>query len=239
MDEIEKLENVIEAILFVSGDGVAITDIMESLELQKSEVTSAVNKLKKKYSGSSGVQLLSYNGKIQLGSNPDYAEPVSFVLNPIKEKELSTAALETIAIVAYKQPVTRLEVEQVRGVSCEYAIQVLLKHNLVEAVGRKDVVGKPILFGTTEQFLKRFRIESIDELPDYERLLEMIQIMNEANTVTKEVQETQESQSMYNEYEIPDEEPGAEAEASVTQDDLPQEEIPDFLENIDNLQRIE
>ena len=128
---------------------------------------------------------------------------------------MSTAALETVAIVAYKQPVTRLEIEQIRGVNCDYAVQVLLKHNLIEVVGRKDVVGKPLLFGTTDMFLKRFQIESIEQLPDYEQLLASIKVLEEGNAAKPE------EVSLYNEFELPEE-----------------EETPDFLEAETDLQKI-
>lgn len=213
--EIEKLDEILEALLLVSGDGISISEIVDLLELQNSEVKQSVNRLKKKYAGKCGIHLLSYNGKIQFGSNPAYADIIAGVLNPIKEKELSNAALETVAIIAYKQPVTRLEIEQIRGVNCDYAVQVLLKHNLIEVVGRKDVVGKPLLFGTTDAFLKRFQIENIQELPDYEQLLASIKILEEGNKAPPvEV-------SLYNEFEIPDE-----------------EETPDFLEEETDLQKI-
>ncbi len=213
--EIEKLDEILEALLLVSGDGLSIAEIVDLLELQNSEVKQSITRLKKKYGGKCGIHLLSYNGKIQFGSNPDYADAVGCVLNPIKEKELSNAALETVAIVAYKQPVTRLEIEQIRGVNCDYAVQVLLKHNLIEVVGRKDVVGKPLLFGTTDAFLKRFQIESIEQLPDYEQLLASIKVLEEGNRAQPE------EVSLYNEFEIPDE-----------------EEMPDFLEDETDLQKI-
>lgn len=224
--QIELLDEIIESLLFVSGDGISISEIVDLLELQNSEVKQSVNRLKKKYGGKCGIHLLNYNGKIQFGSNPAYSDVISLVLNPIKEKELSTAALETVAIVAYKQPVTRLEIEQIRGVNCDYAVQVLLKHNLIEVVGRKDVVGKPLLFGTTDAFLKRFQIENIEQLPDYEELLASIKVLEEGNKPkTEEV-------SLYNEFEIPDEE-GQEFA-------LPdEEETPEFLESETDLQKIE
>lgn len=193
--EIELLDEILESLLFVSGDGLSVSEIIEMLGLQKSEVTHSVNRLKEKYGGKCGIHLITYNGKIQFGSNPAYVDAVSLVLNPIKEKELSTAALETIAIIAYKQPVTRLEIEQIRGVNCDYAIQVLTKHNLIEVVGRKDVVGKPLLFGTTEAFLKRFQIDSVQQLPDFESLFNSIQVLNDSVQKTEEI-------SMYNEFEL-------------------------------------
>ena len=187
MLELDKIDNVLEALLFVSGDGLKISDICELLELQKSEVQSAVKRLQKKYGGKSGVHLISYNGKIQLASNPDYAEVLSCVLNPIKEKALSNPAMETLSIIAYRQPVTRLDIEHIRGVNCDYALQALLKNNLIEIVGRKDALGKPLLFGTTETFLKRFGIEDLESLPERERLLEKIkQIEESARELTEE-----------------------------------------------------
>lgn len=181
MLEIEKIDNVLEALLFVSGDGLKISDICEILELQKSEVNSAVKRLQKKYGGESGVHLIVYNGKIQLASNPDYAEALSFVLNPIKEKALSNPAMETLSIIAYRQPVTRLDIEHIRGVNCDYALQALLKNDLIEIVGRKDSLGKPLLFGTTDTFLKRFGIEDVADLPDRDALLEKIRDIEEAS----------------------------------------------------------
>lgn len=181
MLEIEKIDNVLEALLFVSGDGLKIADICELLELQKSEVTSSVKRLQKKYGGKSGIHLISFNGKIQLASNPEYSDVLALVLNPIKEKALSNPAMETLSIIAYRQPVTRLEIEHIRGVNCDYALQALLKNELIEIVGRKDTLGKPLLFGTSETFLKRFGIEEIEQLPDREALLEKIKDLEESD----------------------------------------------------------
>lgn len=197
--DIEKLDNILESLLFISGDGLKLIDIAEALDLQKSEIEKSVKRLKSKYSEPCGISLISYNGKIQFGSNPLYAAEVTKILNPIREKALSNACLETAAIIAYRQPVTRLDVEKVRGVDSDYAVSVLLKNNLIEVVGRKDAVGKPLLFGTTDEFLKRFKIESIDQLPDYDKLLESIRLVSEAEKGDNSV-------SLYNEFELPPEE---------------------------------
>jgi segregation and condensation protein B len=156
--------------VFVSGTQVAISDIAEKLEITEKQVNDAIKVLKEKYSGDSGIQLLTFNKKIQFSSNPAYADPVSSVLNPIKERELSKSMLEVAAIIAYKQPVTRIDLEEIRGNS-EYAIQKLLELGVIEPVGRKDAVGKPVLFGTTDKFLKRFQISSLDELPELLNIL--------------------------------------------------------------------
>lgn len=198
---VDKLDGVLEALLFVSGDGLGLSEIAGILELQKSEVEKAVKRLKAKYCDPCGINLISYNGKIQFGSNPAYAAEVTRVLNPVRERALSAACLETVAIVAYRQPVTRLEVEKVRGVDSDYAISVLLKNNLIEIVGRKDAVGKPLLFGTTDEFLKRFKIEAINGLPDYDKLLESIRLISE-----QESEKSKQSVSLYNEFELPVEE---------------------------------
>ncbi len=176
MKNLEKLTNIIESILFVSGTQVAISDIAEKLEISDKDVLTIAQSLKEKYSKDSGIQLLIFNKKLQFCSNPENAEYVSAVLNPIKEKELSKSMLEVAAIIAYKQPVTRIDLEELRGNS-EYAVQKLLELGVIEPVGRKDAVGKPVLFGTTDKFLKRFQIESLDQLPDYEELLNKISLL--------------------------------------------------------------
>lgn len=173
----ENLENILESILFTNGDAVDISDITSKIDVTKAEINKAVNKLKNKYGENSGVVLLSFNNKLQLASSSKYANEVSLVLNPIRQRNLSKATLETASIVAYKQPVTRMEIEEIRGVSSDYAINILLEHNLIEIVGRKDTVGKPVLFGTTDEFLKRFNLSSLDELPDYNTLLEKVRVI--------------------------------------------------------------
>ena len=176
----EKLTNIIESILFISGKAVAISDISSRLEVTDKTILNAAKELQKKYSADSGIQLLIFNNKLQFCSNPAYADPVSIVLNPIRERELSRSMLETAAIIAYKQPVTRLDLEEIRGNS-EYAIQNLLKLGVIEIVGRKEAVGRPVLFGTTDEFLKRFQFSSLDELPDYNELMARIKMVNGTN----------------------------------------------------------
>lgn len=191
------LEDVIYSILFVAGEGVDVNFIAEKLEVDIKKVNKAVDKLHQRLSGQSGVQLIKYNSKIQLCSNPDNAMYIETVLNPIRERALTKATLETLAIIAYKQPITRLEIEEVRGVNSDYTVQTLLDHNLIEVVGKKDAVGKPLLFGTTDEFLKRFGLSSLDELPNSEQLMERIAILYDEQTNT---------QSLYREYELPPEE---------------------------------
>lgn len=177
----ENLENILEGILFASGEAVDIVDITSKIDVTKADIKKAVAKLQEKYKEPSGIVLLEFNNKLQFASSSKYADSVSLVLNPIKQRNLSKATLETASIVAYKQPVTRLEIEEIRGVNSDYAINVLVDHNLIEIVGRKDTVGKPALFGTTDEFLKRFNLNSIQDLPDYNELLEKVQVVRNSD----------------------------------------------------------
>ena len=217
----KKIEEVLASILFVSGDGVEIKDIQEKLDLKEKEMESAIEKLKEKYCGDCGINVVTYRGKIQLSSNKAYADCVTEVLNPIKEKLLTKKALEVIAIIAYKQPITKLEIEQIRGTNSDYSIQMLLQHNLIEVVGRKDAVGKPLLYGTTDEFLKRFGLEDIDCLPDYEEVLDRIKVVH------------RDDNSLYRTFDIPDEE----SEEGNVEGDAGDK--PDFLEGEEGVQLIE
>jgi segregation and condensation protein B len=174
---LDNLDNVLEAILFLAGDAVEVKEMAEKLGVSKEEILKAVEKLLQKYGGGSGIQILSFNGKLQFSSNAAYAPQIEVVLNPIKERELSRAMLEVAAIIAYKQPITRLEIEEIRGVNSEYVIMMLLRHNLIQVVGRKNTVGKPLLYATTDKFLKRFQLSSLEDLPDFDEVMERIKVL--------------------------------------------------------------
>lgn len=212
----DNLNEILFSVLFVAGEGVEKEFIAEKLELTTKEVDAAIKELQKKYSGGSGVHVITYKNKVQLASNPAYADYIGEVLNPIREKTLTRAALETLAIIAYKQPITKLEIEEIRGVNnCDYAIQILDDQGVIEVVGRKDAVGKPLLFGTTDAFLKRFNLQDLAELPDYDSLLERIKVIEDGSD------DKPKSDSLYNEFKLPEE-----------------EELPDFLKNEEGLEEI-
>lgn len=191
---LKEITQIIEGVLFVSGDGVDIDEFKARYEMNDREFNKCLDTLKEKYNAESGVNIIQYKSKVQLCSNPKIVESIAEILNPIRERKLTNAALETLAIVAYKQPITRIEVENIRGVNCDYAMQLLQSNNLVEVIGRKDTVGKPLLFATTENFLKRFELKSINELPNYNELLDRIRVIHS------------DGESLYREFSIPDEE---------------------------------
>lgn len=221
----ENISKVVEAIIFSSGQPIQKKDLCEKIpELTTQELNKIVKELQKKYGDESGVLLVEFNGKLQFTSNPRYGDTVADVLTPLKEKSLTKTLLEVLSTVAYKQPITKLEIEDMRGgVNSEYAITGLLKAGLIEAVGRKKAVGNPILYGTTDEFLKKFEISSLEELPDLVEVMEKIQL------IYAPAQETLFSTRTIigdNGEEI-FEEVAAEVEEDI------EDELPDFLEGED------
>ncbi len=212
------LNHILESIVFVSGRAVEIKDIADKIGVTPKEILETAKEMQKTYSGECGLHLLIFNNKLQFSSNPEYAAQVEEVLNPIKERELSRAMLEVCAIIAYKQPITRLEIEELRGVNSDYAINLLSKHNIIEVVGRKDAIGKPLLFGTTDEFLKRFQLQSLKELPDYDELLNRIQVLH-----------TQTSTDLFHKDEYDPEQDEEENRAQTISDAAATEEISNTL----------
>lgn len=177
-NRVQELAHQITAILFACGDGLPVDMFCQKLGVSKQEAEAALEFVRGQFSGDSGIHLIKYRNNYQLCTNPAYENEVGLVLNPLRERNLTKAALETLAVVAYKQPVTRLEIDQIRGVGSDYALQILTQSNLVEIVGRKEVLGRPLLYGTTDNFLKRFGLDDIKNLPSYEELLEKIQLIH-------------------------------------------------------------
>ena len=162
------IQNRIECMLFVAGDPVAITEIARVLDCPLAAARSALQEMEFLYQTQGrGVQLLVTHDTAQLVSNRDYIEEVKQLVNPDETKNVSQSLLETLAVIAYRQPVTRADVERVRGVRCDYAVTQLQKLGLIVEVGRKDVVGHPTLFGTTDKFLRQFGIHAVDEMPNF------------------------------------------------------------------------
>jgi segregation and condensation protein B len=156
----------IEAILFVAGEAVAVKDLARALQIGEKELNRVLNEMKDEYDYEQrGFLLKRFGNNVQLATRPLYAEDVVRLLQPVQQQSLSQAAMETLAVVAYKQPVTRADVEQIRGVKCDYSLQSLMLKNLIEEAGRKDTIGRPILYRTTDKFLSHFGIQNLEELP--------------------------------------------------------------------------
>ena len=228
----EKLTNIIEAILFAAGDAVPMDLLREKLDISKKDLDASIRQLEKKYTGEVGIRLLNFNHKLQLATNPDYKDTISLVLMPIREKEFTRTILESAAIIAYKQPITRTELESIRGINSDYAITTLMSLDMITPCGRKDTPGKPVLYATTDNFLKRFKLKSLAELPDYEELMRRIAELNATDTETSNYLY---EKDVYNPDEDPDlmpadtDEDESAPEAPVSADGF---ELPDFLKDI-------
>ncbi len=162
----EELLSAFEAVLFASGDPISIDRLSEIFEIspEKSEeiALKLENKLEK---NNSGIKLLKLENKYQLATRTEYAEYIKKAFDIKRKTPLSPAALEVLAVIAYNQPVTRAFTEQVRGVDCSGVITTLIEKNLIEEKGRLELPGKPLLYGTTDNFLRCFSISDLSELP--------------------------------------------------------------------------
>lgn len=158
----------IECLLFVSGEPVLITELARVLCLSKVETLSLLKNMEADYTAQGrGVLPFVTEDTVQLISNRAYIGLVEDLLQPEKTRSVSKSMLETLAVVAYRQPCTRADIEEVRGVRCEYAVSKLTELGLIAEVGRKDTLGRPALFGTTDTFLRKFGLHSLDELKDF------------------------------------------------------------------------
>ena len=161
-----QLESTLEAVLFAAGDAVSIDRLCEVLEVPRETVLEAVRELSSRYDFEQrGLMLRRIADKLQLCSRPMYAEAVRRVTETRKNASLSPAALEVLTIIAYRQPVTRAFIDQLRGVDSGGTLSSLAEKQMIEEAGRLEVPGRPILYRTTERFLQAFALESLDDLP--------------------------------------------------------------------------
>ena len=162
----QELKSTIEAILFTMGDAVEASSIAVALDVTEKMVKNTCYELMEEYnSAERGIKIIELDGSFQMCTNAKYYEALISLCHVPKKHNLTDVMLETLSIVAYKQPVTRQEIEAIRGVKSDFPINKLLEYNLIMELGRKDVPGRPILFGTSEDFLRCFGVSSIDELP--------------------------------------------------------------------------
>lgn len=164
--EIKKLEATIEAILFTVGEAVELNRIAAAVEHDEDTVRRIIRNMMDKYdSEERGIQIIELDGAFQMCTKPSMYESIIKITHMPKKHVLSDALLETLSIIAYKQPITRLEIEKIRGVKCNHAVNRLIEYNLICEVGRIDAPGRPLVFGTTEEFLRHFGIDSLENLP--------------------------------------------------------------------------
>ncbi len=164
--ERNEMYGAIESVLFAAGDPLPKMEIARVFDLTPLELETVLAEMEAEFQASSrGIRLYSTDTTIQLVTASVYNEWLVKLLAPPEEKELSDSMLETLSVVAYRQPVTRADIESVRGVRCDYAVAQLLKQNFIRELGRKDAVGRPMLFGTTDAFLRRFGLKSLSDLP--------------------------------------------------------------------------
>ena len=162
----QKTEAIIEAILFAMGNSVEVSVLAKALELEKEEVSRIVRQMMERYEEENrGIRILELENAFQLCTKTEYYEYLIRVARQPKKYVLTEVLLETLSIVAYKHPVTRLEIEKIRGVKCDHAVNKLVEYGLIEEVGRLEAPGRPLLFGTTEDFLRSFGVASAAELP--------------------------------------------------------------------------
>ncbi len=164
--EIEKTEAAIEAILFTMGNSVEIGKIATAIDHDEDTTRKIIHNMMDRYSEQHrGIKIVELDNAFQMCTNPEYYEQLIKVASQPKKQVLTDVLLETLSIIAYKQPITRIEIEKIRGVKCDHAVNKLVEYNLVMEVGRLDAPGRPILFGTSEEFLRQFGISSLEDLP--------------------------------------------------------------------------
>ena len=159
-------EAVVEAVLFTMGESVELRQLAAAIQGDEKEARMAVEGLRQRYErGKRGIQIIELDGCYQMCTRVEYYDNLIRVAAAPKKHMLTDVALETLSIIAYKQPVTKLEIEKIRGVKSDHAVNRLIDYNLVYEVGRRDAPGRPALFATTEEFLRRFGVGSTKELP--------------------------------------------------------------------------
>ena len=162
----DRIKSIIESILFVTGEPLSLREIAINLEMPPRYVEEVLNEMILDYETSSrGIKLISIKDEYQLVTKSENSDYIQKLLKKNKRQSLSQASLESLAIIAYKQPITRIDIDEIRGVKSESAIQKLIEKNLIKESGRLDVPGRPILYSTTDEFLRQFELNDLKELP--------------------------------------------------------------------------
>lgn len=163
----DMIPDALESILYMAGDAVEISAIAAAFEVDISYLSDVVNKIiQSKQEKNAGLLISRMDDKLQLCTNPAYAPFIESVLAPVKKSRLSQSLLETLAIIAYRQPVTRFEIDQIRGVKSSYSVAMLIEKGLILRAGRKKTLGNPMLYVTSDEFLRHFGLGTLKELPE-------------------------------------------------------------------------
>ncbi|WFA09710.1 SMC-Scp complex subunit ScpB [Tissierella sp. Yu-01] len=165
----KEIKSIVEGLLFAWGDPLDIKDISNVLQINEKELSTIMKEIIDDFDyNRRGLRIIKFNNFYQIGTRPEHYEWIKKLNNKKNTKNLSNASLETLSIIAYKQPIIKSDIEVIRGVRSDRAIETLIDKRLVKEVGRLDRTGRPILYGTTEDFLKYFGLESLDDLPPIE-----------------------------------------------------------------------
>ena len=180
----QRIKSIIESILFVTGEPLSLRDISINLEMPQRYIEEILNEMITDYEASErGIKLISIKDNYQLVTKSENSDYIQRLLKKNKRQSLSQASLESLAIIAYKQPITRIDIDEIRGVKSESAIQKLIEKNLIKESGRLDVPGRPILYSTTDEFLRQFELNDLKELPSldlFDNTDETEEILNES-----------------------------------------------------------
>ncbi|WP_084108415.1 SMC-Scp complex subunit ScpB [Clostridium cavendishii] len=172
----DKFFSIIESLLFVSGEPLTGKEIAKIIETPLEYTYELMDELTKRYEDSSrGIKLITVNGMYQLVTKAENSDYVQKLLKKNSRQSLSQASLESLAIVAYKQPITRIDIDEIRGVKSESALQKLIERNLIKEIGRLEVPGRPIQYGTTDEFLRQFGLGDLKEMPSIDLFNEVIE----------------------------------------------------------------
>ncbi|NMA84767.1 MAG: SMC-Scp complex subunit ScpB [Epulopiscium sp.] len=163
---VTEVEAIIESLLFVAGEAIPLKQISQVIEEDQDTTRKILNQIKNKYEDEGrGIQIIELDGAFQMCTRPQYFEHIQKLYQIPQKFNLTQALLETLAIIAYKQPITKVQIEDLRGVRCDHVVNRLIEYNLICEAGRLDAPGRPLLFGTTKEFLRYFGFQSLEELP--------------------------------------------------------------------------
>lgn len=173
--DMREIKSIIEGVLFVWGDPLTVDDIGKILELKVEEVSKILDEMVDDFDfNRRGIRIIKANNTYQLSTRPEHFQWIKKLNHTRPNRSLSNAAMETLSIIAYRQPIIKSEIDNIRGVKSDRSIETLLEKNLIVELGRLERIGRPIIYGTSDEFLRLFSLESLDDLPDLEEMVDRI-----------------------------------------------------------------